>query len=605
MLLGQTGAVWAEATDTASESPTPTPDPHTEYYAQAADTDSIEGWPEGPKIEAQSAVLMDLNTEAVLYSKNANTQLYPASITKLLTCLLGCENLDVNAQLTLSQQAAYGIEAGSSTIYGDAGEVFTVKQCLMALMLESANEMALGIGEEVSGSVKKFVELMNTRAQQLGCKNTHFNNPNGLPDETHVTTAGDMAKIAKAAWQNPLCRKFFTTEQSQQNSSKLQKEKEALQKAEEKISDLSDNLNEYSFSKEGVGIQDMVTEWLTACINEAKAKAEVKVLVDRQREIVDQYRDFSPVGTQIKRKERAVGIAEDNYRRQIAGLAEAHLRLQNIKMTTANLQVIASPEYPLTDNGRKRLIYILAAFFGSLIFISGYFLLIELLDRTLRDPDRSKRLSGLSVIAAFNGISNLKYRGFLKACNRLAAAYSCRQLNNYLHPDRPTVINLLSMEKREGKSFLAKYFIDYWETEGMKVRLVKYDHDFDTQNKGYVQAQELSDFWVLNEAEEIPDIILVEYPAVSTATLPMPVLKKADFNLLIANAARLWGRDDDTRLKPLKEELEGTPLFMYLNNADREVVESFTGELPPHTPVHSFFSRLAQLGLTSKSAAVK
>ena len=77
------------------------------------------------------------------------------------------------------------------------------------------------------------------------------------------------------------------------------------------------------------------------------------------------------------------------------------------------------------------------------------------------------------------------------------------------------------MEKREGKSFLAKYFIDYWETEGMKVRLVKYDHDFDTQNKGYVQAQELSDFWALNEAEEIPDIILVEYPAVSTATFSL------------------------------------------------------------------------------------
>ena len=217
MLLGQAGAVWAEATDTtagdtAVSSPTPTPDPHTEYYAQAADTDSIQGWPEDPKIEAQAAVLMDLNTEAILYSKNADTQLYPASITKLLTCLLGCENLDVNAQLTLSQQAAYGIEAGSSTIYGDAGEVFTVEQCLMALMLESANEMALGIGEEVSGSVKKFVELMNTRAAQLGCKNTHFNNPNGLPDPTHVTTANDMAKIAKAAWQNPLCRKFFTTD---------------------------------------------------------------------------------------------------------------------------------------------------------------------------------------------------------------------------------------------------------------------------------------------------------------------------------------------------------------------------------------------------------
>ena len=216
VLLGQTCSVFAEATDSSDSSAvtsvTPTPDPHTEYYSQKADTDSTTGWPAGTQIEAQAAVLMDLNTKAILYSKNANTKLYPASITKLLTCLLGCENLDINAQITLSEQAAYGIEAGSSTIYGDAGEVFTVEQCLMGLMLESANEMALAIGEEVSGSVKKFVELMNTRAQQLGCKNSHFNNPNGLPDETHVTTASDMAKIAKAAWQNPLCRKFFTTD---------------------------------------------------------------------------------------------------------------------------------------------------------------------------------------------------------------------------------------------------------------------------------------------------------------------------------------------------------------------------------------------------------
>lgn len=224
MLFGQVSTTWVQAADTSTDSATdtgtttasaevtPTPDPHTQYYYQAADTDSVEGWPTGPQIEAQAAVLMDLNTEAILYSKNADTQLYPASITKLLTCLLGCENLDMNAQVTLSQQAAYGIEAGSSTIYGDAGEVFTVEQCLMGLMLESANEMALAIGEEVSGSVKKFVELMNTRATQLGCKNTHFNNPNGLPDETHVTTANDMAKIAKAAWQNTRCRKFFTTD---------------------------------------------------------------------------------------------------------------------------------------------------------------------------------------------------------------------------------------------------------------------------------------------------------------------------------------------------------------------------------------------------------
>ncbi|WP_294588207.1 hypothetical protein [uncultured Bacteroides sp.] len=421
---------------------------------------------------------------------------------------------------------------------------------------------------------------------------------------TNTNLLQELEKVSTLN-QSVLEQEIFSSEKNQKNSDKLSKDKDALKKAEERISHLSDNLNEYGFSKEGVGIQDMITEWLAACVNEAKARAEVQVLLNRQGEIVDQYKDFSPVGTQIKRKERAVGIAEDTYRQQLAGLAEAHLRLQNIKMSTANLQIIAQPEYPLTDNGRKRIIYILLALVGSIVFISGYFLFIELIDRTLRDPDRSKRLTGLPVIAAFNGVSNLKYRGFLKACNRLAAAYSCRQLNNYLHPKRPTVINLLSMEAREGKSFLAKYFIDYWETENIRVRLVRYNVDFDVKDKNYVQAQELSDFWVLNEAEETPDIILVEYPAISTATLPIAVLKKADINLLIANAARLWGNDDDTRLKPLTDELKETPLFLYLNNADREVVESFTGELPPQTMMHSFFSRLSQLGLTSKSAAVK
>lgn len=421
---------------------------------------------------------------------------------------------------------------------------------------------------------------------------------------TNTNLLQELEKVSTLN-QSVLEQEIFSSEKNQKNSDKLSKDKDALKKAEERISHLSDNLNEYGFSKEGVGIQDMITEWLAACVNEAKARAEVQVLLNRQGEIVDQYKDFSPVGTQIKRKERAVGIAEDTYRQQLAGLAEAHLRLQNIKMSTANLQIIAQPEYPLTDNGRKRIIYILLALVGSIVFISGYFLFIELIDRTLRDPDRSKRLTGLPVIAAFNGVSNLKYRGFLKACNRLAAAYSCRQLNNYLHPKRPTVINLLSMEAREGKSFLAKYFIDYWETENIRVRLVRYNVDFDVKDKNYIQAQELSDFWVLNEAEETPDIILVEYPAISTATLPIAVLKKADINLLIANAARLWGNDDDTRLKPLTDELKETPLFLYLNNADREVVESFTGELPPQTMMHSFFSRLSQLGLTSKSAAVK
>lgn len=405
--------------------------------------------------------------------------------------------------------------------------------------------------------------------------------------------------------QNIMEQEIFTSNEVQAEHKDLRQDREKLKEAENRVSHISDNLNEYNFSKEGVGIDNMVNEWLSACINEAKAAAELKVLKNRQQDIFSQYGQMSPVGTQVNRKQRAVGIAEDNYRTQLKGLADANLRLKNIEMSTSNLQTVSPPTYPLTDNGRKRIIYILVAFVGSILFIMAYFLLIELLDRTLRDAIRSKRLTQLPVIAAFNGTSNLKFRGFLKACNRLAAAYCCRQLNNYLEPSRPTVINLFSMEPGEGKSYLAKYFANYWETENLRVRIVEHGVDFEPDSQQYVTAQKLSDFWKRNEAEIEADIIIVEYPAASQASIPVPVLQKADANLLIANACRLWRTSDTVALAPIKEAMGDTPLFLYLNNADREVVESFTGELPPQTAIHSFFSRLAQLGLTSKKAAIK
>ena len=192
---------------------TPTPDPHTAYYKQPADTDSIKDWVKGPQIEGESAILVDMFTGAVLYSKNADKAQYPASITKIMTALLGCESLDPSQKFAMTASAARSItETNSSSIYADTDEEFTIEQALMAVMLQSANEMTLAVAELTSGSTKKFVEQMNLKARQLGCTNTHFNNPNGLPDEIHYTTASDMAKIARAAWFNPTFRKFASTQ---------------------------------------------------------------------------------------------------------------------------------------------------------------------------------------------------------------------------------------------------------------------------------------------------------------------------------------------------------------------------------------------------------
>lgn len=179
------------------------------------DTSSVS-WPEGPaksSIVADSAILMEASTGLVLYEKNVDKRQFPASITKIMTALIAIENSSLDEVVTFSNSAVYGIEPGSSHIAADVGEKLTMRQCLYAMLLESANEVCLAVAEHISGSVEEFVKLMNKRAKELGCTNTHFVNPNGLHSDKHYTTAKDMSLIAQAAIQNKTFAKITGTKQ--------------------------------------------------------------------------------------------------------------------------------------------------------------------------------------------------------------------------------------------------------------------------------------------------------------------------------------------------------------------------------------------------------
>ena len=142
-------------------------------YFEPIQSNDTANWPQGPAVWAESVVVMDLDSGTFLYSKNMDVAKYPASITKILTTLIAIEH--------------------------------------SRIMLESANEVCVAVAEHISGSVDAFVELMNQKAASLGCTNTHFTNPNGLPDENHYTTAHDMALIAQAAYNNATFRKVCQT----------------------------------------------------------------------------------------------------------------------------------------------------------------------------------------------------------------------------------------------------------------------------------------------------------------------------------------------------------------------------------------------------------
>ena len=152
------------------------------------------------EVDAEAVVLLNLDTDDILYEKNKDSKMYPASLTKLMTALLlyeSSQDLDSD-KITVSKNALKLLEGTDSSTGGlKAGEVLTARQMLYVLLLSSANDGANAIAEHVSGDIDTFVSLMNSRAAELGMTGTHFANAHGLNDPDHYTTAGDMALLTK------------------------------------------------------------------------------------------------------------------------------------------------------------------------------------------------------------------------------------------------------------------------------------------------------------------------------------------------------------------------------------------------------------------------
>ena len=161
-----------------------------------------------PQITGQYAVLMDYETGKILYEKNSSQKLYPASTTKMWTAYIVLKYAsDLNEVIQIKDLPA--IEG--SSMYLKNGESFTIKQLLDALLVHSANDAAYVLALHIGGSIENFCDMMNKEAKEIGAKNTHFNNPHGLPDENHYTTAYDMSIMTRQAMSNKVFRNIVKT----------------------------------------------------------------------------------------------------------------------------------------------------------------------------------------------------------------------------------------------------------------------------------------------------------------------------------------------------------------------------------------------------------
>ena len=378
----------------------------------------------------------------------------------------------------------------------------------------------------------------------------------------------------------------------------LAKAEKLLQDRTARMKELTRDIEAGSYSTEtGVKANDMIQKWLDQVLLLEKTKAEMSAQDIFREKLDKQILYYAPIGATLARKDRHISFIEGNYMEMLKALNSARLRQRNLQMTTAKLRVLNPPMFPMNAQPTNHMMILLGAFLLTFALTALYFFIIELLDRTLRDRMRSERITKVPVMGCFPKESTLRYRRF----NKTIADMALRQLSKSLLPHfkegQQNVLNLISTDAGNGKSYIAQELENYWISIGLQVRRLTYDEDYLAEDSRFIMAKDIKDI--------CPDILpneiaIIEYPNLDDNSVPPALLNMGTINLLVTRANRTWKDVDQKALKELQSQLEDqNTLYMYLTEAQRYAVEEFVGQLPPYTKFNNFVYRISQMGLTA------
>ena len=378
----------------------------------------------------------------------------------------------------------------------------------------------------------------------------------------------------------------------------LAKAERQLAETTKKVKDLTIAIEAANYNTDtGVKAASLIDRWLEQILLLEKTKAELSAQDIMKESINNQFIFFSPIGATLDRKDRHIGFIEANYIEMLRALNSARLRQRNLQMSTAVLRILNPPVFPLNAQPTNRSMILLGAFALTFFMTAVYFFIIEMLDRTLRDRMRSENITKIPVIGCFPKESTLRYRRFNKTISDMALRQLSKSLLPHFKEGQQNVLNLLSTDAANGKSYIAQELENYWLSLGLQVRRLTYDEDFLAEDSRYLMATDIKDI--------CPDIMpneiaIIEYPNLDDNTISTALLNMGTVNLMVTRANRTWKDVDQKALKELESRLEKKEaLFMYLTEASRYAVEEFVGQLPPYTSFNNFVYRLSQLGLTA------
>ena len=388
--------------------------------------------------------------------------------------------------------------------------------------------------------------------------------------------------------------------QNNEPQEELAKAQRDLQKATGRVAQLTKDIEASTYSTEGgMKANDMLERWLEQILLLEKTKAEMTATDIMKDNLDRQYLFYAPIGATLDRKVRHIGFIEGNYMEMLKALNSARMRQRNLQMSTATLRVLNPPMFPLNAQPTNRIMILLSSFMLAFMFTALYFFIIELLDRTLRDRMRSERITQIPVMGCFPKESNLRYRRFNKTIADMAIKQLSKSLLPHFKEGQQNVLNLISTDSGNGKSYLSQELENYWISIGLEVRRLTYDEDFLAEDSKFILAKDIKDL--------CPDILpneiaIIEFPNLDDNSIPPALLNIGTINLLVTRANRTWKDVDQKALKELQvmlDEEHKNSLFMYLTEANRYAVEEFVGQLPPYTKFSNFVYRMSQLGLTA------
>ena len=389
----------------------------------------------------------------------------------------------------------------------------------------------------------------------------------------------------------------FKTDSTSKSQNDINIYQKKIDDAEKDLKAFTTVTDAQKYTKEGIATSTFVDQWISELINREKAGAELKVMAEVKRSLEKEYVYFAPIGSTINRKEREINITEQSYLSLLSSLNAALMRQKTLQMSSAALKPIDPPVFPVSPSPTKRKVIVIATFFGAILFVLGFFILLELLDRTVRDKIRAERLIPAKVLGAFPRKNRIRFRGYNKEYIRIATSYLANSILTYLNPrEKPDIINFISTDDNVGKSLLIENLSEYWTERGLRVRVISWHDEISPDSRDYILSMNLTDLFDYDNE----DIIIVEHRSILKSTIPVGLLREASINLLVVRADKVWRDIDKIAFERLLEKTPNSPNYLYLTQVTREVAESFMGMLPPYSKIREFVYKVIQFGLTSK-----